>query len=93
MLWVEILFLSKSAEFLQKNADISKIKRVLVLKDIFSETKYVSVLNVDNNFDEQDPNATILIRFLAWHLKFEKRKALKKKISEELRPIAWHPKR
>ena len=93
MLWVEILFLSKSAEFLQKNADISKIKRALVLKDIFSETKYVSVLNVDNNFDEQDPNATILIRFLAWHLKFEKRKALKKKISEELRPIAWHPKR
>ena len=72
MLWVEILFLSKSTEFLQKNADISKIKRTLVLKDIFFETKYVSVLNVDNNFDEQDPNATILIRFLAWHLKFEK---------------------
>ena len=51
---------------------------VLVLKRIFSETKYVSILNADNNFDEEDPNATILIRFLAWHIKFEKRKALKK---------------
>ena len=34
---------------------------VLVLKRIFSETKYVSILNADNNFDEEDPNATILI--------------------------------
>ena len=29
---------------LQKNNDISKIKRVLVLKGIFSETTYVCVL-------------------------------------------------
>ena len=32
-------------------------------------------------------------RLLAWHIKFEKRKTLKKKISEELMPIAWHSKR
>ena len=50
----------------------------MVLKGIFSETKYVSILNADNNFDEEDPNATMLIRFLAWHIKFEKCKALKK---------------
>ena len=30
--------------------------------------------------------------FLAWHIKFEKRKALKK-INEELMGKAWHPKR
>ena len=30
--------------FLQKDNDISKIKRVLVLKDIISETTYVCVL-------------------------------------------------
>ena len=30
-------------------------------------------------FDEEDPNAIILIRLLAWHIKFEKRKELKKK--------------
>ena len=30
---------------------------------------------------------------LAWYFKFEKRKALKKKISEELIPIVWYRKR
>ena len=34
-------FLPKKANFLLKNADISKIPRVLVLKGIFSKTKYV----------------------------------------------------
>ena len=33
----------------------------------------------------------ILIRLLAGHTKFEKRKALEKDISEELMPVAWHP--
>ena len=50
-------------------------------------------INLDNNFDEDDPDTVILIRLLSWHIKFEKIKALKKKISEELIPIAWHPKR
>ena len=31
----------KNADFLPKNADLSKIKGVLVLKDIFSENTYV----------------------------------------------------
>ena len=44
--------------------------------------------NLDNNFVEDDPDSTIL---LALHIKFEKRKALTKKISEELMPIASHP--
>ena len=30
--------------FCKKNADISKIEKVVVLKSIFSETKYVCVL-------------------------------------------------
>ena len=50
-------------------------------------------INLDNNFDEDDPDAIILIRLLAWHIRFEKRKVLEKKISEELISIAWHPKR
>ena len=50
-------------------------------------------INLDRNFDEDDSDAIILIRLLAWHIKFEKCKALKKKIIEELMPIAWHPKR
>ena len=35
-------------------------------------------INLDNNFDEEDPDTIILIRFLVWHPKFEKRKELKK---------------
>ena len=38
------------------------------------------IINLDDNFDEEDPNTIILIRLLAWHTKFEKHKELKKKI-------------
>ena len=38
----------------------------------------VKNINLDNNFDEDDPDTIIVIRLLAWHIKFEKRKALKK---------------
>ena len=43
MLWVKVLFFTKNANFLQNNADMHKIRRVLVLKGIFFETTYVSV--------------------------------------------------
>ena len=45
-------------------------------------------MNLDNNFDEDDPDTILLIRLLAWHIKFEKCKELKLKINEELMPIA-----
>ena len=35
----------------------------------------------------------ILVRLLAWHIKFQNAKNLKRKTSEEIMPIAWHPKR
>ena len=41
---VKVLFWPKNADFLQKNADIGKIKNVLVLSDIFFETTYFFVL-------------------------------------------------
>ena len=34
MLWEKVLFFTKNADFLQNNADISKIKGVLVLAGI-----------------------------------------------------------
>ena len=43
-LLLKVLFLAKSADFLQKNADTSKIKRAFVLKFIFSEIEHVCVL-------------------------------------------------
>ena len=33
------------------------------------------------------------VRRFAWHIRFEEHKELKKNISLELMPIAWHPKR
>ena len=49
--------------------------------------------NLDNDFDEGDTDTIILIRLLAWDIKFEKMiKNVKKIISEELMPIVWHPK-
>ena len=39
-------------------------------------------INLDNNFDEDDPDTIILIRLLAWHSKFKKRKTLKKELNE-----------
>ena len=47
----------------------------------------------DTNCDEYDPDTMFLLRFLAWHIKFEKCRELKNKIGEELMPTMWHPKR
>ena len=33
-------------------------------------------VNRDSNFDEDYPDSIILIRLLAWHIKFENRKKL-----------------
>ena len=44
-------------------------------------------VSLDKNFDEDDPNTIILIRLLLWHIKFEKRKPLKKELNEELMPV------
>ena len=41
-------------------------------------------INFDNKFDEDVPDTIVRIRLLAWHITFEKRKALKKESSEEL---------
>ena len=49
--------------------------------------------SLDNYFDEGDLDNIILIRILAWHIKFKKRKPLKKTLNEELMPIVWHPNR
>ena len=48
-------------------------------------------INLDNNFDEDDPDTIILIKLLGQYNKFKRHKSLNKNIIEELRPIAWHP--
>ena len=39
---------------------------------------YLNNINLDNNFDEDDPDTIILVRLLAWHIKFEKRRLKKR---------------
>ena len=49
-------------------------------------------INFDNpNYNEDDPDTIIHVRVLAWHIKFEKRKELKKELSEKLISVVWHP--
>ena len=45
-------------------------------------------ISLDDTFDKDDPDSIILIKFLAWHIKFRKRKELKKELSEELMHVA-----
>ena len=46
-------------------------------------TVNIDNINLDKNFDENDPDIIILIRFLASHSKFEKLKVVKLKISKD----------
>ena len=53
--------------------------------DVIFNCNGMGILNIDlnninlgNNFDAVDADTIILIRLLAWHIKFEKRKELKK---------------
>ena len=46
----------------------------------------------DNNCNEDYPDTIVHVRLLAWHKKLLDKKK-KKKIREELMPIAWHPRR
>ena len=48
-------------------------------------------INVDDNFDQDDSDITILVILLAWHIKFAKRKELKKQLTKKIMPIARIP--
>ena len=45
------------------------------------------------NYEKDDPYTIILFRLLAGHSKFEKLKAHKKELNEELMPAVQHSKR
>ena len=47
----------------------------------------------DNDFDNDDSGTIIHVRLLACHTKFEKHKALKKELDEDLMPVVWHSNR
>ena len=37
-------------------------------------------INLDDKFHEDDPDTNILVKLLVWHIKFRKRKELKKRV-------------
>ena len=53
LLWIKVLFLEKNADFLKKNADISKIKVFSVLKIIFSETTFQVSSTIITSFSRE----------------------------------------
>ena len=75
----------------------SSLLKILVIHFFCNEIGILSVnlnnINLGNNLDEDISEIIILIKHLGWNIKFEKRKALKKKISEELMSAVWHPER
>ena len=54
---------------------------LIIMKWVFLR----QIFNLDNNFDEDDPDTIIPIRLLAWYIQFEKRKEHKKNIREEFK--------
>ena len=56
----------------------------LVMKQLFVIKILDNNISLDNNFDEYDRDTIILIRLLAWHIKFEKREAFKKRVKQEI---------
>ena len=70
--------------------------------DIIFSCNETSIFIIDlNNINLDDTNCNDLhdlgtiihVRLLAWHSKFEKRKALNKELNKELMLVAWHPRR
>ena len=49
----------------------STLMKVLIMSYFFNEIGILNIdlknINLDNNFDEDDPDTIILIRLFAWH--------------------------
>ena len=58
-----------------------------------SSDNHCTITLDDANYDADVPEIIINFRLLAWYIKFEKRKALKKELNEELMLIAWDPRK
>ena len=55
--------------------------------NFFSSQNSFCVMDISFNFFSSENS------FFIMHIKFEKHKALKKELSEELMPLVWHPNR
>ena len=54
----------------------------------------LKIINLDyTNYNEDYPESISHVRLLDQHSKFEKCKALKKKLNKKLMLVVWHPRR
>ena len=58
------------------------------VSDWFATHQQVKIWHDDNDYDDDDDDEII-----EWYNGYQKRKARKAKIKEELMPIAWYPSR
>ena len=91
---IKILFTSLYADenILYFNEDSGNVIFICKGMDILN----IGLNNInfdDTSYDEDDADTIIHVRLLVWHIKLEKGKELKKTMSEELMPTAWHSKR
>ena len=85
-----VLYADDGLLFLMK---ILIISQFVVMKWVFLE-QILGNINIDDTNDKEDnPDILILIRLLVWYSKFEKCKALKIELNEELMPVVWYPKK
>ena len=61
----------------------SILMKILVMLNFLAivSIDYNNINLDDTNYDEDDPENIVHIRLFAWHIKFEKRKALKKELN------------
>ena len=69
----------------------SILMKILVIFFFCNEMGILNIdlenINLDKNVDEDGPDTIILIRLLSWHIKFKKRRPLKKELKEKLTEI------
>ena len=85
--------LEKLDDFLHANDDLLFYNEDLDKVTLFACQRHILPVDLDkinldnnNNFREDDPNTSFHVKHLAVHNGFKKRKALNKKIGEELTP-------
>ena len=74
--WLKKLYTALYVSILYFNEDFGNVIFNCTGMDILNID--LNNINLDDNFDEDDPDTIILTRLLAWHIKFEKCNQLQK---------------
>ena len=79
--------------FFNDDIDLDNIDSDIVTyfgDDMDINTTEFNNIKLDDDDNDDDLQAMILVEFMAWCFEYKKRKAFKKELSEELMRVAWH---